>query len=155
MKTMFVALAAMLATAQIAWAAGDPSKAPGAPPKDAIHAGVGKTPDVADVKVAKAEGANARTVAQVNADRLTLKDKPVVIRAKVVKVNSGIMGKNWVHLRDGTGSAADNSNDLLVTSKDEPKLGDVVIAKGVVKTDVDLGSGYAYKVLVEDVSFGK
>ena len=29
------------------------------------------------------------------------------------------------------------------------------IAKGVVKTDVNLGSGYAYKVLVEDVSFQK
>jgi len=65
------------------------------------------------------------------------------------------MGKNWVHLRDGSGSAADNSNDLLATSKDEPKVGDVVIARGTVKTDVDLGSGYAYKVLIEDVSFKK
>ena len=82
-------------------------------------------------------------------------DKPVVIRAKVVKFNGGIMGKNWIHLRDGSGSAADNSNDILVTSKDEAKVGDVVIAKGIVKTDVDLGSGYAYKVLVEDVSFRK
>jgi hypothetical protein len=154
MKNLSIGVVAMLVTASIAWAADSP-KAPGVPPKDAIHAGVNKTPDVGDVKVPKAEGANARTVAQVYTDRLALKDKPVVIRAKVVKVNSGIMGKNWVHLRDGTGSAADNSNDLLVTSKDEPKLGDVVIAKGVVKTDVDLGSGYAYKVLVEDVSFGK
>ena len=38
---------------------------------------------------------------------------------------------------------------------DEANVGDVVIAKGIVKTDVDLGSGYAYKVLVEDVSFRK
>ena len=60
---------------------------------------------MADVKVAKAEGANARTVGQVYADRATLKGKEVVIRAKVVKVNAGIMGKNWVHLRDGSGSA--------------------------------------------------
>jgi hypothetical protein len=106
------------------------------------------------VKVAKAEGANARTVAEVNSDRPP-SDKPVTVRAKVVKVTANVMGKNWVHLRDGSGSAADNSNDILVTSKDEPKVGDVVIAKGVVKTDVDLGSGYAYKVLVEDVSFQK
>ena len=80
---------------------------------------------------------------------------PVIIRAKVVKVTAGVMGKNWVHLRDGSGSAADHSNDILVTSKDEPSVGDVVIAKGVVKTDVNLGSGYAYKVLVEDASFQK
>jgi hypothetical protein len=154
MKNLLIALIATLAV-QTAWAAGDTSTAPGAPPKDAIHAGVGKTVDMGNVKVPKAEGANARTVAQVNAERLTLKDKPIVIRGKVVKVNAGIMGKNWVHLRDGSGSAADNTNDILVTSQEEPKLGDVVIAKGVVKTDVDLGSGYAYKVLVEDASFQK
>jgi hypothetical protein len=105
--------------------------------------------------VAKAEGANGRTVAEVYANRVALKDKPVVIRAKVVKVNAGVMGKNWVHLRDGSGSAADGSNDLLVTSKDEPKVGDLVVAKGTVKTDVNLGSGYAYKVLVEEASFQK
>jgi hypothetical protein len=107
------------------------------------------------VMVAKADGANARTVAEINADRLALNDKPVTVRAKVVKVTAQVMGTNWVRLRDGSGSAADNSNDILVTSKDEPKVGDVVIAKGVVKTDVNLGSGYTYKVLVENASFGK
>jgi len=120
-----------------------------------IHAEVGKAIDMAPVKVAKAEGRTGRTVAEVNANRAALKDKTVTIHAKVVKVNAGVMGKNWVHLRDGSGSAADSSNDLLVTSQDEPKVGDVVVAKGVVKTDVDLGSGYAYKVLVENASFQK
>ena len=136
-----------------------PSMVPGAPTAggdlNQIHGNLTKTPDVGVVKVAKAEGANGRTVAEVNSDRLALRDKPVTIRAKVVKVTANVMGKNWVHLRDGSGSAADNSNDILVTSKDEPTVGDVVIAKGVVKTDVNLGSGYAYKVLVEDVSFQK
>ena len=120
-----------------------------------FHGGAGKAPDVEIGKVAKAEGANGRTVAEVYANRVALKDKPVAIRAKVVKVNAGVMGKNWVHLRDGSGSAADGSNDLLVTSKDEPKVGDLVVAKGTVKTDVNLGSGYAYKVLVEAASFQK
>ncbi len=132
---------------------------PGAPPAGSdfnqVHAGIAKATDMGDVKVAKAEGANARTVAEVNAERLALKGKQVTIRAKVVKVTVGVMDKNWVHLRDGSGSAADSSNDILVTSKDEPKVGDTVVATGVVKTDVDLGSGYAYKVLVEDVSFRK
>jgi len=118
-----------------------------------IHSGFAKTPDVDGVKVAKADGANARTVAEINSDRLTLKDKPVTVRAKVVKVSANVLGTNWVHLRDGSGSGADNSNDVLVTSKDEPKIGDVVVARGVVKTDVNLGSGYAYKVLIENVSF--
>jgi hypothetical protein len=120
-----------------------------------FHGGTGRAPEVEIGKVAKAEGANGRTVAEVYANRVALKDKPVAIRAKVVKVNAGVMGKNWVHLRDGSGSAADGSNDLLVTSKDEPKVGDLVVAKGTVKTDVNLGSGYAYKVLVEAASFQK
>jgi hypothetical protein len=118
-----------------------------------IHGGVGQSIDAGAVKVAKAEGPMARTIAEVNANRLALKDKTVTVHAKVVKVNANVMGKTWVHLRDGSGSAADASNDLLVTSQDEPKVGDVVIAKGVVRTDVDLGSGYAYKVLVENASF--
>jgi hypothetical protein len=94
-------------------------------------------------------------VAEVYANRAALKDKPVAVRAKVVKVTPGVRGKNWIHLRDGSGSAADGSNDLLVTSKDEPKVGDVVLAKGTVKTDVNLGSGYAYKVLIEEASVRK
>jgi hypothetical protein len=110
---------------------------------------------VGPVKVAKAEGANGRTVAEVNAGRLALKDQPVTIRAKVVKVTPNVMGKNWVHLRDGSGSATDSSNEILATSKEAPKVGDVVIAKGMVRTDVNLGYGYVYKVLVEDVSFQK
>jgi hypothetical protein len=134
-----------------------PSTTAGTPPAGGnlsqIHAGVAKAPDAQVSKVAKAEGANGRTVAEVNADRLALKGKPVAIHATVVKVTAGVMGRNWVHLRDGSGSAADNTNDILVTSKDLPKVGDVVTAKGVVKTDVTLGAGYAYKVLVEDATF--
>jgi hypothetical protein len=118
-----------------------------------VHGNVVKTPDTEVAKVAKAPGADGRTVAQVNAERLALKGKTVSIHAKVVKVTSGIMGRNWIHLRDGSGSAADQSNDVLVTSKDRPKVGDVVTAKGVVNTDVNLGAGYTYKVLVENASF--
>ena len=132
-----------------------PTTAGAGPGLGAIHGGASKSADVPAVKVAKAEGPDARTVAEVNASRVALKDRPVTIHAQVVKVNANVMGKNWVHLRDGSGSAADGSNDLLVTSKDEPKVGDVVLAKGVVKTDVDLGSGYSYKVLVENTTFQK
>ena len=79
-----------------------------------------------------------------------LKDKPVAVRGKIVKYNQGIMGKNWIHLRDGSGSDADNSNDLLVRTTMPAKLGDVVTVRGTVRTDQDFGAGYSYKVLVED-----
>ena len=106
--------------------------------------------DAGDVKVAKATGPDARTVAEIVSKRAELKDKNVVVRGKVVKFTPQVMGKNWVHLRDGSGSAADNTNDVLVTTKDEAKIGDVVLVTGIVHTDKDLGSGYSYKVLIEE-----
>lgn len=120
-----------------------------------VHGNVAKVPDPGVISVAKAEGRSGRTVAEVNAQRAALKGKQVAVRAKVIKVSSGILGRNWIHLRDGSGSAADNTHDLLVTSKDKPQVGDVVLAKGVVMTDVKLGEGYAYKVLIENASFQK
>ncbi len=121
----------------------------------AAHAGVGKPATVADAAVAKASGPNARTVSEVVGGKAAMKDKTVLVRGMVVKFNSNIMGRNWVHLRDGSGSATDNTNDLLVTTKDSAKVGDVVVAKGIVHTDRDFGAGYSYKVLVEDASLQK
>jgi hypothetical protein len=121
----------------------------------AMHAGVSKPVDVGDVKVAKATGPDARTVAEVVAKRTDLKDKTVVVRGKVVKFTPGVMDKNWIHLRDGTGTAADGTNDVVVTTKDETQIGAVVLVKGVVHTDKDLGSGYSYKVLIEEATLQK
>ncbi|MDD5248254.1 MAG: hypothetical protein PHY45_04670 [Rhodocyclaceae bacterium] len=119
------------------------------------HGGTAKLADIGDVHVPKASGADARTVAEIVAKSAELKDKTVVVRGKVVKYNGGIMGKNWVHLRDGSGAAADNSNDLLVTTANETQVGAVVVAKGIVRTDKDFGAGYAYKVLVEEATLQK
>lgn len=123
------------------------------------HAGMARpadasvTPVAPDAKVAKASGPNAKTVAEIITQAASLKDKTVLVRGKVVKYNAGIMGKNWIHLRDGSGSAADRTNDVLITSLNAVKVGDVVTARGIVRTDKDFGSGYVYKVIVEEASF--
>ena len=119
------------------------------------HPSIATPADVGGVKVAKATGANAQTIAEIVAKRNALKDKTVLVRGKVVKYTAGVLGKNWIHLRDGTGSAADSTDDILVTSKDETRIGDIVLVKGVVHTDVNLGSGYAYKVLIEEATLQK
>jgi hypothetical protein len=139
---------------------GNLSSGPGSPPKAgsdvaAAHSGVGKAADTADVRVPKASGANARTVAEIMTKPADLKDKPVLVRGKVVKYSSGIMGKNWIHLRDGTGSAADKTNDVLVTTTEQTQVGDVITAKGVVRVDKDFGAGYTYKAMVEDATLQK
>jgi hypothetical protein len=128
-----------------------------APSKDLgqVHAGLTQTADVKNVKVAKATGPDARTVGEIVTKRTELKDKPVAVRGTVVKFTGGVMGKNWVHLRDGTGNDKDGTNDLVVTTLDETKIGDVVLVKGIVRTDINLGSGYSYAVLVEDAKLQK
>jgi len=111
--------------------------------------------EMGNTKVAKAKGPDAQTVAEINTKRVELKDKTVVVHAKVVKFSPEILKKNWVHLRDGSGSDADNTNDILVTTNEVVKAGDIVTVKGIVRNDKDFGSGYAYKVMIEDGVFKK
>ena len=127
----------------------------GMPDMTTAHAGVSKAADVGDVNVSKASGPDAHTVAEVVGKGAELKDKPVLVRGKVVKFTAEVMNKNWIHLRDGSGSAADGTNDVLVTTKDMTKIGDVVLVKGTVRTDKDFGAGYVYKVLIEDATLQK
>ena len=101
-------------------------------------------------RVAKADESDALAVADVVKGAAKLDGKSVVVRGKVVKYNPDIMGKNWIHVRDGSGSEKDQSNDILVTSSVPVQIGDVVTFRGKVRTDQDFGAGYAYKVLIED-----
>ena len=117
------------------------------------HATAPVSAAAADVKVAKAAGSSGRTVSEVVTSAKELSDKTVEIHAKVVKVNTGIMGKNWVHLRDGSGKSEDGSNDVLVTTTASTSVGSTVTAVGTVRTNKDFGSGYSYKVMLEDASF--
>ncbi|HET6437959.1 MAG TPA: hypothetical protein VFG59_07855 [Anaeromyxobacter sp.] len=105
--------------------------------------------DVGAVKVERATGADARTIAEVFAQKAALAGKTVTVRGKVVKYNPGIMGKNWIHLRDGTGTSG-KDNDVTVTSQDATKLGEVVTVRGKVAVDQDIGMGTPYPVIIED-----
>ena len=98
--------------------------------------------------VPKAPGAEGRTVAEIHAQRLALKDRTVALQGQVVKVNLGIMGKNWIHLRDGSGEGP--TADLTVTTSDTAVVGDVVVARGTLRLDKDFGAGYRYSVVLEE-----
>lgn len=100
------------------------------------------------VKVKKASGENAYTISEIYGKRAALHEKEILVRGKVVKFSEEIMGRNWVHLQDGTGTRKAGTHDLLVTTQESPQVGDVVTFSGTVLKDQDFGSGYAYKVLV-------
>ncbi|HLN90603.1 MAG TPA: hypothetical protein VK429_01940 [Patescibacteria group bacterium] len=112
-----------------------------------------KAPDASEpIKVEKAKGADACTVSEAYENAGKLDKKTVVVRGKVVKVSNGIMGKNWVHLRDGSGDAGKGTNNLVVTTQDVPNVGAVVTAKGTLHKDKDFGAGYKYRVIVEEAT---
>lgn len=96
------------------------------------------------------------TIAEVWKDRTALAGKTVTVRGKIVKFNGGILGANWMHVQDGSGSAADGSNDLTVTSEtDSSQVGDVVTATGTLAINRDLGSGYQYAAIIEHARVAK
>ncbi len=103
-----------------------------------------------NVKVEKAEGPGSYTIAQLYEKKDELAGQQVVIAGRVVKISKSILGKNWIHIQDGSGSAAKRNNDLVVTSRDTPAAGDVVTVTGTFNVDRDFGAGYRYSVIVED-----
>lgn len=99
---------------------------------------------------ASAADAQPQTVAALNKNKASLAGQTISAQGKVVKVNNGIMGRNFVHVQDGTGDAT--SNNLIVTSKQTANVGDQVVISGVVVLNRDFGSGYSYPLLIEEAT---
>ncbi len=99
-----------------------------------------------EISLDKAEG--GLTIAEVYANRETYSGRLVKVRGKVTKVNKGIMGRNWVHVQDGT---ADGDNyALTITTEDLPSVGDIMTYSGTLSLKKDFGYGYFYEVIVEE-----
>ncbi len=92
------------------------------------------------------------SIAELWARRADLAGKTVTVRGTVVKVNAGILDRNWFHLQDGSGKPQDGTHDLTVTTRAEVTLGDRVTVTGRVAVDRDFGAGYVYKVMIEGAS---
>jgi len=87
------------------------------------------------------------SIAELYKNRDSYKNKSVILKGKVTKLNTQIMGKNWLHIQDG--SSSDKTIDLTVTTNEDVKLGDVVVVKGTIALNKDFGAGYFYEVIME------
>lgn len=103
----------------------------------------------------KASGADARTVAELWAQKANLAGKSVSIRGVVVKYNEGVMGKNWIHLQDGSGDSKAGTHDITVTSLDGAAMNATITVTGTVRTNKDFGAGYNYALIIEDAKVVK
>lgn len=101
-------------------------------------------------EIVKPEVTDAYTVEELILQSEELAGKKIVVRGKAVKVSRGIMGMNWVHLQDGSGQRVQETNDIVVTTSWPVKEGQVVTMGAVVAVNRDFGSGYFYKVILEE-----
>lgn len=94
------------------------------------------------------KAAGGVTISEIFQSQDEFQGKAVLVRAKVVKASYGIMGRTWLHVRDGTG--AEGGNELVVTTEETPKRGDLVLVRGTFTKEKDLGMGHRFHGIVED-----
>ena len=129
--------------------AADPVLPPGHPAVTATNpAAPATTPPVEIKKGSVEKAAGGYTIEEGYAKKRDLAGQSVRVRGVAVKVTRGIMGKNWIHLRDGTGTG--ETGDLTLTTTEEVKLGDTILVEGKLACDKDFGGGYKYSLLIED-----
>jgi len=101
-----------------------------------------------EVAVPPARGSNARVIAQLTPQSAQLAGKTVRVRGQVTKVTPGVQGHTFFHLRDG--KPGDPASDLVVTSNTTPERGQIATFEGTLRTDVNIGIGYSYPILLEN-----
>ncbi len=99
-----------------------------------------------DLKIEKPK--NGTSLAELFSAKNSFSGKSIIVKGKVVKVNNGIMDKNWIHIVDGT--QFENKVDLAITTIETVNVGDIVTFKGVIILDKDFGQGYIYDILMEE-----
>ena len=127
---------------------GQPAMPPGHPPMPADSG----TADASAAPAAVAGAEEGTDIAWVYANKDSLAGQSVTLRGTVVKYNADILGANFLHIQDGSGDAADGSNDLIVTTQAETAVGQTVLVSGNIILNKDFGMGYSYPVLMEDAT---
>ncbi len=89
--------------------------------------------------------AGSVTLKDLFANMASYNGKQIVVSGKVVKVNPMIMGRNWIHIQDGTVEG----KDLTVTTMENIPLGHVVSFEGTIALNKDFGAGYRYDIIME------
>lgn len=93
------------------------------------------------------------TIAKLYSSKADYSGKKIKMKGQVVKVNDEVMGKNWVHIQDGTKDG--EHFDLTITTLDKVAVDDIVTFEGTITLNKDFGYGYAYEVIMEEAKLVK
>jgi len=121
------------------------SQAPGQVAAGAAHMGQVASEKV-NVVVEPCDG--CLTIAKLMENKKSESGKVIKVKGSITKFNPQIMGKNWVHIQDG--SEFSGTFDLTITTDLEVVVGQIVTFEGKIALDKDFGYGYSYNVLMEE-----
>ena len=79
-------------------------------------------------------------------DPIRFENQRVEVNGTCIKVNAGIMERNWIHLKLDTS----HKQEIVATSQAMVKVGETVRLQAIVRTNKDFGAGYVYPVLLEE-----
>lgn len=91
-----------------------------------------------------------KSIESINKDKDALVGKQVTFQGKVVKVNNGIMQRNFIHVQDE--KASGDTNKLIATSNQTAAVNQNVKVTGKVTLNRDFGMGYSYPLLIEEAT---
>ena len=103
---------------------------------------------VKDISIKKVAG--SISIQELYTNKAKYVGKIVTVNGQVTKFNAGIMGRNWVHIQDGTKSG--DAFDVTITTQAVVSKDDVVVFSGKVALDKDFGAGYKYDLILEEAS---
>ncbi len=129
--------------------------APSSPPMETSGGSAVAIVPFEEIAIEKSPADNGYSVEEIFKQAKTLNGQKIQIHAKVVKFSPNIMGRNWVHLQDGTGNPMQNTHDLVVTTSEIVELHSTVNLEGVLAAKKDFGAGYKYDALIENASLVK
>jgi len=118
----------------------------GGPATKSTDKGKTSLENISTDEVVPAEGSIA--IADIIENPSKYDGKQVQVTGKCTKLNANIMGRHWIHLKDGS----NDDYDFVVTSDQAIPEGHVVTMAGTISLDRDFGSGYRYEILMENAT---
>ncbi|MCK5517652.1 MAG: DNA-binding protein, partial [Desulfobulbaceae bacterium] len=126
-----------------------------APPMEASGGSLGAITPFKEITVTKSSAVNGYTVEEIFAQSKKLNGQKISLHGVVTKVSANIMGRNWIHLQDGTGNPMKNTHDIVATTSELPELNSKITVEGILAAEKDFGAGYKYAAIIEQATIIK
>lgn len=115
---------------------------------DREYPGMGSSKDTVKQAVKVEKVANAIPLSDLLKNPKKFEGKKVIVHGKITKFTPEVMGKNWIHLQDGTDH--NGKFEIVITTSDKASKDETVTFEGVISLNKDLGYGYFFEMLMED-----